>query len=130
MTDACPSCDGELDEPFIERLRVPILQNVLYESRRAATEAQRGDLILRACRQCGLVINSAFDSALVDYANGYENTQTHSPHFDQYVDSLVDGLIGRGASGVSVLEVGCGSGYFLRRLVQKGDNTGVGFDTA
>ncbi len=80
------------------------------------------------CRRCGFVANAAFRADLLEYGENYENDQTWSPRFDAHVNGLVDRLLNNGIRGKSVVEVGCGRGYFLQRLCARGESRGVGFD--
>ena len=82
------------------------------------------------CADCGFVFNASFDAALLEYGDRYDNTQEHSPAFSAHLDSLVSRLVNeRGLRGRRIVEVGCGKGGFLRRLVEAdGKNSGVGFD--
>jgi len=75
-------------------------------------------------------VHRAFDTRLLEYGDDYDNTQSHSPSFKAYLDMLVQHLVEqRGVGGARVVEVGCGNGDFLRRLVAA-DSTiqGWGFD--
>lgn len=125
---ACPVCDEPALEPFIRRERVPVHQNLLFATREAALAALRGSLDLQCCTRCGLLTNVAFQTELISYGEHYENTQTVSPCFDRYVEGLVEELVAEGIRGKRVVEVGCGKGYFLRRLCLRGGNEGFGFD--
>lgn len=129
MRESCPLCDAALGAPFVERPGVPMLQNVLVDSATAARAVPRGDLALSHCPSCDFVANVSFDPARLAYGSDYENVQVCSDVFDQYVDGLVERLVGQGVSGKRVVEVGCGTGYFLRKLCERGGNEGVGFDT-
>ena len=65
------------------------------------------------------------------YDVGYDNCQTWSPHFGQHVDRLVRDLVEQSdVRNCRIIEVGCGQGDFLRRLVNYpgSGNTGIGFD--
>jgi SAM-dependent methyltransferase len=126
----CPVCDTPGPVAFLGREAVPVHQNLLYDSPTAARTATRGDLDLRVCGRCGFVFNAAFDSGLLEYGPAYENTQNHSPAFDAYTDELVEHLIGTGVRSGRVIEVGCGKGAFLVKLLTHLRNQceGVGFD--
>jgi 2-polyprenyl-3-methyl-5-hydroxy-6-metoxy-1,4-benzoquinol methylase len=128
--DACPVCDAPRPTPFLHRAAVPVHQNLLYDTAEAARAATRGDLDLRVCNDCGFVFNAAFDPALLDYGPAYENTQNHSPAFDAYTDELVEQLIQGGVRSGRVVEVGCGKGAFLTKLLSRPECRceGVGFD--
>ena len=77
-----------------------------------------------------LVPTRAFDESLVRYDANYENSQDCSSAFARHVDRLVRHLVyERDVRGTQVLEVGCGKGAFLRRVVaEDSGNRGVGFD--
>jgi SAM-dependent methyltransferase len=86
---------------------------------------------MRVCHACGFVFNAEFDAGLLEYGNQYDNTQDRSAVFDRYLDDLVRHLVEeRGARNAHVVEVGCGKGSFLRRLVTYpgANNRGVGYD--
>jgi SAM-dependent methyltransferase len=103
---------------------------LLYESAEAARKAARGDLDLRVCGRCGFVFNAAFNPDLLEYGPDYENTQNHSPAFDAYTDELVEHLVRTGVRSGRVVEVGCGKGVFLVKLLSHPASRceGVGFD--
>jgi ubiquinone/menaquinone biosynthesis C-methylase UbiE len=116
---------------FLERDRVPVHQNLLAESREGALAAPTGKLSMCICRVCGFVYNETFDLRRMSYDARYDNTQTCSPEFEHYVNSLVSHLVeDSGVRGKTVVEVGCGKGDFIRRLVEYpgSDITGYGFD--
>jgi SAM-dependent methyltransferase len=104
---------------------------LLLENQAAARSIRRGVLDLRICAGCGFVFNGAFDPDLLDYGQHYDNTQTHSPAFSAYVDHLIRSLVEEhGVHNRTIVEIGCGKGTFLRRLVAYpgANNTGIGFD--
>lgn len=127
----CPVCDTTGAERFLFRQGVPVHQNMLFPTAAAARAINRGTLDMRACLGCGFVYNAAFDSALVDYGPAYENSQDCSPAFNAYLDGLVEYLVtARNVNGGRVVEVGCGKGVFLSKLLAHPNNRseGVGFD--
>ena len=86
---------------------------------------------MRVCGECGFVFNAEFDAARLQYGPHYDNTQDCSPTFGHYLDELVRHLVeDLGLRGKRIVEVGCGKGAFLRRLVTYpgAGNEGVGFD--
>jgi 2-polyprenyl-3-methyl-5-hydroxy-6-metoxy-1,4-benzoquinol methylase len=128
--EECPVCQGRAPTVFLDRDRVPVQQNLLVESRRAALETPRGRLRLVVCEQCGFVFNQSFDPKLFVYDECYDNTQSCSPLFDAYLDDLVHDLVEhRNLRGSRIVEVGCGKGLFLKKLVEAdAGNRGCGFD--
>ena len=127
----CPVCGGEDIYSFLQRNQVPVHQNLLADSRTAALAAPTGKLSMCVCRTCGFVYNGTFDLASMSYDARYDNTQTYSPQFEQYVNGLVAHLVNeRGVRGKTVVEVGCGKGDFIRRLVEYpgAEISAIGFD--
>lgn len=125
----CPVCRSDSLISFLERHNVPVHQNLLCSSWEEARAVNRGDLLLVMCDSCGFAFNRAFDEGLLSYNELYDSTQTCSPAFEAYVDGLVSGLAGKlGDAPKTVVEVGCGKGYFLEKLCVQTSNRGIGFD--
>lgn len=127
----CPVCTSQRLIPFLQRSAVPVHQNLVVTSHAAARSVTSGELDLAACEECGFVFNRAFDLSLLAYGEDYDNTQTCSAYFDAYLDDLVKHLIEeQGIRNCTVVEVGCGKGQFLRKLINYpgANNRGFGFD--
>src|SRR5258706_10892715 len=118
MLTACPLCDGKHLALCLVRKAVPVFQNVHYPDAREAAAAATGRMDITHCDDCGFVFNAAFDPQLAVYSPHYENDQTASSTFRDYLDQIADRVLGAIAPGGSpiVLEVGCGQGHFLTRL--------------
>jgi hypothetical protein len=131
MKVECPVCESREIETFLTRREVPVHQNLLFDDEASARSIARGTLSMTVCRECGFVFNRDFDSSLLQYGDQYDNNQVCSPSFSSYVDGLVE-MLGeeKGIRNAKIVEVGCGKGYFLRRLVEKpgSGNCGIGFD--
>jgi SAM-dependent methyltransferase len=128
---SCPVCGGRPSTQFLHRAGVPVHQNLALPSREKALEIPRGELTLNACPACGFIFNSSFDSRKLSYGADYDNTQSHSGYFAEYMTQLSKLLLNdKGIHNCSIVEVGCGKGEFLRLLVQDplNGNTGTGFD--
>lgn len=127
----CPVCGSPSVKEFLTRNQVPIHQNFLMEDQLSAINVPRGTLALTVCEECGFIFNRAFDPGQPIYGEDYENTQAFSPSFNEYMDGLVRHMIvERDVRNCRVVEVGCGNGLFLRKLVtfDGAGNTGYGFD--
>lgn len=127
----CPVCEGTGLADFVRRSQVPTHQNLLMPTAEAARDVVRGELDMSVCGQCGFVFNRSFDLAKVSYGPNYDNTQTCSGYFDGYLDGLVAELVEKhGVRDCTIVEVGCGKGHFLRKLVAYpgSGNRGLGFD--
>lgn len=128
---SCPVC-GAIDlQAVVCRPQVPVHQNRVFETQAQARGATRGDLDMQVCSSCGFVFNRCFDAARLGYEQDYDNTQSHSAVFDAYLDQRVEEMVQRdGVRNAQVVEVGCGKGHFLRKLVAYpgAGNRGLGFD--
>jgi SAM-dependent methyltransferase len=126
----CPVCGSWLPLPFLERDPVPVHQNLVMDDEAAARALSRGTLRLHACEQCGFVCNGAFDPRLLSYGAAYDNTQSCSPAFEEYLDKLADYVVrDRSVRNSRIVEIGCGKGGFLKALVDRdAGNLGIGFD--
>lgn len=127
----CPVCESTSLNEFLFRGQVPVHQNLLMPDEAAALNIPRGDLALVVCESCGFIFNRAFDPQKIMYGAEYENTQACSPSFNEYLDGLVQHMISeRSVRDCHVVEVGCGDGLFLRKLVtyEGAGNRGYGFD--
>ncbi len=129
--ETCPVCDSTHSIGFLHRYRVPVHQNLVMADRAGALAACRGELDMLVCEECGFVFNRAFDLAKLSYGQDYDNTQSHSAYFDTYLDQLVAQMVRvHGVRNANIVEVGCGKGHFLRKLVAASGsgNRGFGFD--
>lgn len=130
-TNQCPVCESVRLTTFLYRDQVPVHQNLVVNRQDDARSVVRGELDLVVCEDCGFVFNRAFDFSRLAYGEDYDNTQSCSAFFDAYLDSRVTDLIERqGVRNSTVVEVGCGKGQFLRKLVDfpGANNKGFGFD--
>ena len=126
----CPVCKSSSTNLFLDRQSVPVHQNLLMSNRQEAGTIARGRLAMHVCSDCGFVFNRAFDDGLMSYNQNYENTQVHSPAFNDYVDQLVSSVLrDSGMRGATIVEVGCGKGDFIKRLLRTDPRArGYGFD--
>jgi 2-polyprenyl-3-methyl-5-hydroxy-6-metoxy-1,4-benzoquinol methylase len=116
---------------IFEQKNVPVSQNLLYKTEEFAKNALLGDLDIR-CDDNGFIFNAAFDINKVNYGIEYDNNQSYSPYFEAYIDREIEWLLGNYVSAnASVVEVGCGKGYYIEKIAKKRSDCKIyGFDTS
>ena len=125
----CRVCGSSENNLIIELQQVPVTCNRLWSDRRQAMSAPVADILLYQCTDCGHLFNARFDPARVDYGAHYENSLEVSPRFERYARDLAATLVEKfGLQRKTIVETGCGSGFFLKLLCDGGDNRGYGFD--
>lgn len=127
----CPVCDTNRITPFLLRPQVPTHQNLVVTSLNSARDIARGVLDMAVCNTCGFVYNRAFEPSRLEYGADYYNTQSCSPFFDEYLTNLSRYLVkDKGITNKVIVEVGCGKGHFLQKLINYpgANNKGLGFD--
>lgn len=119
------------DNRYLELYRAehfPVFQNRMFPSAQEAVNSVVGDIVLVRDQNTGLVFNRAFNPALMKYDADYQNEQSLSPAFLAHLDNVAC-VMQRNFSGLRLVELGCGKGYFLERLQSCGFNI-IGFDPA
>lgn len=104
---------------------LPVFQNKMFSDQAKAIGCSKGNMRLIQDLDTGLIFNAAFDASLLEYDEDYQNEQACSSVFKQHLDD-VRSIIQRYFFGKSLIEVGCGKGYFLEYLNQAGyEITGI-----
>lgn len=125
---SCPLCQSPLGDPYIRIGGVPTLDGAVGETREQALACATGDVEINLCTHCGWVGNSAFVPGIIDYEK-YHFSLQHSSVFEGFVADLVDRLTEtHRLGGGKVLDVGCGSGDFLRTFAERSGISGLGVD--
>jgi SAM-dependent methyltransferase len=99
--------------------QLPVFQNKVFSTEVDAIACPMGDIVLVQNMETGLIYNAAFDQDLLVYDADYQNEQAYSDVFRQHL-SAVTAIINRHFRGKTLIEVGCGKGYFLENLQQLG----------
>jgi len=107
---------------------LPVFQNKMYLDQGSALAAPMGSLLLVQDLNTGLIFNSIFDQKLITYDQDYQNEQAHSDFFQKHL-STVKNIIEKNFSDKTIIEVGCGKGFFLDYLIEYGFNV-KGIDPA
>ena len=127
----CPNCHAVGMSVFYEAHNVPVHSVLVLRTREEAVSGPTGDIDLALCPACGFISNVAFDESLHQYSSEYESTQSCSPTFNVFHQTLARNLIERyDLHNKDIIEIGCGQGEFLTMLCEMGGNRGVGFDPA
>lgn len=105
---------------------LPIFQNRMYDTAQEARACPRGDVRLVQNLDTGLVYNADFRPELMHYDVNYQNEQGLSPHFRCHLDGVAQ-IVERSMGRSGLVEVGCGKGFFLEVLAERGIDI-TGFD--
>ena len=126
---SCRACGGDCSGSFFSIDSLPVDVGFLPRDRQEAVAVARGRIQLVYCERCTHVFNACFDPKLVNYRPGYEVGLEFSSVFSHYMLSLVEQLVDRfDLYNKSILEIGCGRGWFLQQLCERGGNRGLGLD--
>ena len=126
---ACPACGGTALAEIYRLDAIPVQSCILLDSAEEARAFPHAPLVLAFCDGCGLVFNTAFDLARVDYASTTEESQHFSGTFNRFAETLVDEIASRhDLAGKRTLEIGCGKGEFLQALARRTGTQGRGVD--
>ena len=109
--------------------RAPTSCGKLFTSKEAAVQARECRLEIIQCGTCGHIWNVAHrDSPDTVYDDDYYSSKSVSSQAREYQQNLardLDRLVG--VSGKSVLEIGCGDGFFLNSVSSLGAKA-IGFE--
>ncbi|CAN5470926.1 class I SAM-dependent methyltransferase [soil metagenome] len=125
----CPACGAAGLESFHIQDGVPTNSCLLVDDEDEARRFPTGSMRLGFCPGCGFIANTAFDPALTEYSERYEETQAYSPRFQDFARTLAPDWVDRhGLTGGTVVEIGCGKGEFLVMMAEAGIGRGIGID--
>ena len=106
---------------------LPIIPNEVFDTADAGRSSQLGRFELCQDQQFGFYFNSEYQS--VDYdSEKYQNEQAHSPIFVRHLQVVAQEIVSRFGQSSSVVEVGCGKGYFFGVLSELNFIDLCGFD--
>lgn len=99
--------------------QLPVFQNRVYNSEHEARNCIKADVVLVQDQETGLIFNQAFAPDLMKYDADYQNEQAFSSVFRRHLKSIALVIV-KHFEGYSLIEVGCGKGYFLEQIQQLG----------
>lgn len=98
---------------------LPVFQNKMFPDQATAKACPKSNVVLVQNAETGLIYNSAFNVALLKYDSDYQNEQACSGVFQNHLYD-VKRIIQRHFHGKTLIEVGCGKGFFLEFLRKEG----------
>ncbi|MBV8245147.1 MAG: methyltransferase domain-containing protein [Candidatus Eremiobacteraeota bacterium] len=128
MRDACPICGNAALDPVFERDAFPTQQHTVFTEPAAARAVMRGEIELVFCGSCDFAFNKTFELEKCPYGEQYDNSMTFSPAFSKHMDERAARVVrGRGLTDARIVEVGCGKGHFLERVMALEGDRSLGF---
>lgn len=106
--------------------QLPILQNRVYGTMHEARACPRGDVRLVEDLKTGLIYNADFCPERMQYDGNYQNEQAFSIFFQRHLLKVAE-IVERTIGKRSIIEIGCGKGFFLEMLAANGFDI-MGFD--
>jgi len=107
---------------------LPALPNSPLTSRKK--KQSLAPMRLRFNGQLKFLENEAFDPTLIDYSEGYQNSQVHSLKFKKHMSDVLTILKQQRSKGSLIIEVGCGQGDFLEMVQADGYFSIRGYDAS
>ena len=125
----CPICGSENVVDYFDVPSIPIDAGACFPTIEEARKAPTGRICLAVCQDCGFIGNRTFDYAHISFGTRYDISLHHSPSFQTFLGSTARRLIETyDLRNKTIVEVGCGTGHFLRLICEMGNNKGIGID--
>ena len=123
----CPLTGSTNIQIIYEQRSVPLIQNKVYPNAELAKDAPCIDVVLAQSLDNGFVFSAGFNDAIIDYDLHYQNEQSNSAFFRHHLEHVLEIMTNHHTLDSKVVEIGCGKGFFLEMLVQRGVDV-TGFD--
>lgn len=125
---ACYLCGSIETKDFFTLPPIPTMDGVMSKSKDIAINSHRGQIILRMCFHCSYIGNEGYDPDKVSF-DDYDFSNTHSPTFIKHTEEISTRLVeSYNLYHKKVLGIGCGDGFFLKRICSIGGSEGIGID--
>lgn len=99
--------------------QLPVFQNKIFATQEDAIACPKGDVVLVQDLNTGLIFNNSFLPHLMTYDVTYQNEQAASPTFRSHLLEVAT-IVARHFRDLTMIEVGCGKGFFLEFLQKQG----------
>ena len=99
--------------------QLPIFQNRMFHSEQEAKNCIKSDVVVVQDLETGLIFNQVFRPDLMSYDADYQNEQSFSSVFQRHLQNVSEVIV-KHFEAHSLIEVGCGKGYFLEQLQRLG----------
>lgn len=106
----------------------PFLQNRVYPNKGIAVRCPTGEIEIVEETETGLIFNRKYNPHNLIYDKNYNNEQGYSREFNHHLEKVAK-LINFYLGKKNLVEVGCGKGLFLEKLLEKGFDI-KGYDPA
>jgi hypothetical protein len=123
----CPLTGSTNVKIIYEQPSVPLIQNKVYKTKEAASNAPCSDVVLAQSLDNGFVFSANFTDSIIDYDMHYQNEQSNSAYFRRHLDNIIEIMEENHALGGKVVEIGCGKAYFMDLLLDRQVDI-IGFD--
>jgi len=127
----CLCCNSDKLYEFYKIKELPIESLQLFEDSQSALSVPRLSFIMTLCEDCGFIFNRCHNAIVKKSTTSYHENQAFSPKYREFCENLAARLINKyNLSGKKILEIGCGSGFFISLICEMGKNKGLGIDPA
>ncbi len=127
--NGCPICGSKRVEDYFDVPSIPIDAGACFSSFEAARNAPTGRICLAICHDCGFIGNRTFEYSRISFGTRYDISLHHSPSFQTFLERTARRLVTTyNVRNKTIVEIGCGTGHFLRLICSMGGNKGIGID--
>lgn len=124
----CYLCGNNDIVDFFKLPPVPTQDGNMGATEAEALNTVKGSIYLRFCKSCGYVGNEGHEPEKISF-DDYDFSNDHSPLYAKFTEDLCDRLIEQyDLQGKTILDIGCGDGYFLKTICERSNSKGIGID--
>jgi hypothetical protein len=122
----CKVCGSpETEIIFKNNNRVPIISNLVYDSKKEAESSPVTSFNILHCQRCDFVFEKNEKNTIFD--SSYDNAQQDSNRYIEYIQETINDINKLVSPDSKIVEIGCGNGYLVDQL-SKLNIDSYGFD--